>query len=174
MSETSERSSNEDRPVTVGDASDRAIALAEEAAAKATSLATALSASLTELSGKLTEERAYGRANRKSITAQRKIIIALVVSLLLDVTLSVATIFLAVSLTNQNSANIMSQAKQATVQKANQIAACQAGNVTKKQVIGLWTENIRDFHNTSEGAAFLKRVNAVYAPINCQKTYGGG
>lgn len=135
---------------------------AEEAVRTAKSLADSLSESLLALSDGLKEARVYGSSNRKSILAIRKVTIALVVSLILDVSLTIVIGFLAVS--QGNTTNQL---------HSQQVAACLTGNKMRQTVVGIWESNIDTFHNTAAGVAFLNTVKRDYAPTNCAKVFPG-
>jgi hypothetical protein len=167
------------QPVTVGDAAATAQALgeetaataqtlAEEAAATAQVLADTLTEVLTSVSVKLGELEVYGKQDRENIldlkTYNRRhnhIIIGVVISIALDISLSIVTILLGLGLAQQNSA-----------QHTSLLAACNATNVTRLAEIAIWERNITDFHNNAIGASFLRQVEATYAPVDCVKRYG--
>lgn len=124
--------------------------LAAETARKATVLADALTDALGKVTGQLQSQGVYGKRNRQ-------IIIALVISFAVDIVITVVLGIFAVK-TNNTADTLHHQAYQ----------ACLNSNVTKAGIIRVWEDNIATFHDNAKGAAFLKLVHAVYAPLNCK------
>lgn len=140
--------------------------LALEMAATARTLAAALSDTLDTMSQKLAEMRRYGHRSRKFI-------IALAISLVLDITLSVLTILLAVGVNNaQNS-----------VQHVN-VTQCLASNDARAQDAILWNTLLNDLDKpgtkvTPKNAAAIHEINILRkivvikdAQRDCLRIYG--
>jgi hypothetical protein len=92
----------------------------------------------------------------------------LAVSILLDVMLSVVTIFLGAGLAHSNSG----LAQQGRQLRASELSACQAENAISQNFINLWVLNTEDFNSTPAGESFLYVVRSLYIPVNCAALYG--
>ncbi len=173
--------SDSGQPLTAEDAIPTAQTPAEEAAATAQALADTLTEVLTSVSGKLTELEVYGKQDRENILdlktynkRYRHVLIGVVISIVLDVSLSIVTIFLGLGL-----------AQQSGIQHSSLITACQAGNITRAQDLAAWnivlelpsTFPITDPAALREQKKLLaelrESVNAKNAPVDCVKRFGG-
>jgi hypothetical protein len=132
-------------------------------AARAIALVTSLAGQLTTVMDRLDQVGTYGRRSRR-------IVIGLCASVVLDISLSVITIFLAIGLTHANSANV-------TIRQS-QLSGCVSGNTSRAQQLGVWDHvlGLSTARETSAQkqatAAFKIYVAKVYAPRNCVKLYG--
>jgi hypothetical protein len=137
-----------------------------DAAGKALILASQLASVVTDIQARLKTLAKYGRHNRQ-------VIIGLVVSICLDVGLSVLAIFLVNSLHNsQNTTH------------TDQLNNCVAGNATRVQDIILWNSLFNDLAPpgtkvTPANAVEIKELNhlrvlasAKDAPVNCTQRFG--
>lgn len=109
---------------------------------------------------------------RATVRLGKKIVIGLAVSLVLDLILTPVIGVTALS------AQDTSARLNATVTQlhATQVAACQAGNVTRAAEVQLWEHILalappKTPQQRKVGASFIAYVKRVFAPRNCQAIY---
>ncbi len=157
-------------PVTAGDAVDVASQL------------TGALKSMTEQFSRLSRETkaSQEKDRRKAEAAQKKdrrTVIALVVSVALDILLSIALIFTFVGQVHLNTAFRLGQQKQNASQSAALIKSCQASNVNKANDLKLWhyiTEGNHPKTASQELALqYEQRLITIRdQPIDCVTRYG--
>lgn len=120
-----------------------------------------LTGALTTLSGRLEDATRYGHRNRKMIWG-------LVVSIVLDVALTVTLTLVAVQA--QNAGETADQAR------ANQISVCRSTNVSRQQNLQLW-EYVLSIppakppteEQKKQREAFRAYIHKVFAPRDCNR-----
>lgn len=159
----------------------KADALSEETAARAVSLALALSKTLAEIARRLDRYSAFGKRSRK-------IIIALMVSFVLDITLTIVlgfTAFTAHSTANTSAPLVQALHTQQAALHAAQLQACAGGNTFRSDQNIIWRDFIRILITPTAAstkaeieaadklaAQFLRYVTTVNRPVNCTALYG--
>jgi hypothetical protein len=155
--------------------------LAEVTAAKALTLASALSETLEEIARRLDLYSAFGRRSRR-------IIIALAVSFVLDVTLTVVLSIVAIQAhgTASTNAQLVEELHvQQTALHAAQLTVCANGNVFRADQNTIWRDFISLITKPAAGEPpaqvaktdqlamqFLTYVAAVNHPVDCAALYG--
>jgi hypothetical protein len=159
----------------------RAVDLAAETAARALALAKALGETLTEIARRLDEYSALGKRSDRIVRRLRGLGIGLLVSLVLDVTLTVVLGLTAFSAHDTASAN----AQLVQELHAAQLTSCANGNVFREDQDTIWRDFIGLIAKPSPGespaqaaktgqlaAQFLDYVSKVNHPVNCTALYG--
>jgi len=104
--------------------------------------------------------------------ASKKTMLLVVISVILDVSLSVAVIFLGLGLSHGN-AGISHQnallAQQAGKLRSDERAICQNDNSIREEFLSLWKLNTEDFHDNPLGHSFLRVVDALYIKVDCRQ-----
>jgi len=133
---------------------------------RAAALAASLAKTVNSIADRLNALATYGRRNRT-------IIIGLTVSVLLDVSLSVFTIFLAIGLAHANSKN-------ETIHQS-QLTACANQNMSRalqvqvwNHLLGLSSTNKETPAEKEQTASFKSYISGVYSPYDCAKLYSLG
>jgi len=101
----------------------------------------------------------------------------LVISVALDIILSIALIFVAIGQVHQNNAFHVAQTKQNAALSAALIKSCKAGNVNKANDIKLWDDILKTDHpkTAAQEEQFLTIQGLVSVrdqPIDCVARYG--
>jgi hypothetical protein len=159
----------------------RAVDLAAETAAKALALAKALGETLAEIARRLDQYSALGRRSDRIITRLRRLGIALTVSLVLDVIL---TVVLGLTAFQANGAAATS-AQLVQALHAEQLTSCANGNTFRVNQTTIWHDFIGliTMQSAGESAAqaaktdklaktFLAYVATVNHPVDCTALYG--
>jgi len=154
--------------VLARETAEKAKILAEEAAARATALAEALSGTLNQVSASL-KDLQETKANKRTI-------VLLVISIILDITLSVVAIFL-----------VIGQLNQANQVKQTNVSQCLENNTGRAQDLTLWNTLLYDLDPpgtklspklAAELSVAIKTLhtlaNAKDAPRDCVKIYAIG
>jgi len=102
--------------------------------------------------------------------ASKKTVLLLAISIFLDVTLSIVVILLGVGLSHSNSGLV----DQENRLRSQELTICNESNATQQEFVSLWILNTEDFHSNALGKSFLKVVEALYIPVDCQQVYGQG
>lgn len=109
-----------------------------------------------------------------SVRRSKRVIAGLIVSLILDLAL---TVVVSVTAAQAHSASVQASATVSQLH-ATQISACQSGNQTRAQEIQLWTHLVSVSTNAKTTAAqrrtdeqLLAFVRATFAPRHCAAIY---
>jgi hypothetical protein len=138
----------------------------------ALSAAKNLTAALGTMSAEVRRLSAYGHRNRRMIWG-------LIISIALDVTLTVVVAVFAVQAHDANTSAAAARAVAAVAQQDSQ-ALCEAGNVARAQQVDLWDYvlSLSRKPTTPEQekvvAQFEQHLHAVFAPRNCAALGQGG
>jgi len=127
-----------------------------------------VAASLAEVAKSAQETRALAMRVDAYSRRTRRLTTGLIISLVLDVTLTVVVTLLSISALDQGSAL-----------HGSQVAACAISNQTRVEQEQLWTYILQDAappKTAAQKAAddkFLAHVRATFAPVNCTAVYAG-